>query len=437
MSNNWFMRSMEKISSVVEEKITPPLIKIGSNKFMVAIRASLVRLIPMLIIGSIPMIFTNLPVESWAAAMAPYNDALNTLSNMTFGFMSLFLSISIGVEFAKIYKIDATMTSIITAACFIITVAPLDLENNVISAASFGSSGMFTAFVIGIVVAIVMHLCDKYNIGIRMPKSVPAGISSSFAALVPMAILFIFFWFLRIILGFELNVLLQSIISPILILSDTWYAVLIVALVLTLLWFVGIHGGSMTVQGVMYVFLFSNIALNAEQVAAGQAPTHVLTEPFVFTFGMPTGVAITLPLILIWFNSKSKRLRSISRLSLVPGIFNINEPMTFGTPLIMNPIMFIPFVFGTTTLGMMYGYVLIRLGLITAPYIQVPWTTPILIQPYLATAGDWRIVVAQLILLIVVAIIWYPFAKMYEKQLVEQESNEENSTLEAVTNSNE
>ncbi len=195
MSNNWFMRSMEKISSVVEEKITPPLIKIGSNKFMVAIRASLVRLIPMLIIGSIPMIFTNLPVESWAAAMAPYNDALNTLSNMTFGFMSLFLSISIGVEFAKIYKIDATMTSIITAACFIITVAPLDLENNVISAASFGSSGMFTAFVIGIVVAIVMHLCDKYNIGIRMPKSVPAGISSSFAALVPMAILFIFFWF--------------------------------------------------------------------------------------------------------------------------------------------------------------------------------------------------------------------------------------------------
>lgn len=103
----------------------------------------------------------------------------------------------------------------------------------------------------------------------------------------------------------------------------------------------------------------------------------------------------------------------------------------------MNPIMFIPFVFGTTTLGMMYGYVLIRLGLITAPYIQVPWTTPILIQPYLATAGDWRIVIAQLILLIVVAIIWYPFAKMYEKQLVEQESSEENSTPEAVTNSNE
>ena len=283
---------------------------------------------------------------------------------------------------------------------------------------------MFTTFVIGIIVAEVMHFCDKHNLGIKMPAGVPAGIASSFSSILPMTVLFVFFWFLRIIIGFDLNGFLKSILSPILILSDTWYAVLLVGLIMMLCWSVGIHGGSMTVQGVMYAFLVANIALNVEQIAAGMKPTHVLTEPFVFCFGMPTGNGITLPLVLIYLFSKSKRLRSVSRMSLIPSIFNINEPVVFGLPVVMNPTFFLPYVFGTTVFGMMYGYVLIRLGLMTAPYISVPWTTPPLLYPYLATSGDWRAVVAQLVLFIIVGLVWYPFAKAYERQLLKEEQLE-------------
>lgn len=372
------------------------------------------------------MILTNLPIASLAKVMAPYNDALNTLSNMTFGFISLFLAFGIGSELADTYGLDKTTVGIVSSVCFLLTVAPLDLKTNTISVGGFGASGMFTTFVIGIIVAEVMHFCDKHNIGIKMPAGVPAGIASSFSSILPMTVLFVFFWFLRIIIGFDLNNFLKSILSPILILSDTWYAVLLVGLILMLCWSVGIHGGSMTVQGVMYAFLVANIALNVEQVAAGMKPTHVLTEPFVFCFGMPTGNGITLPLVLIYLFSKSKRLRSVSRMSLIPSIFNINEPVVFGLPVVMNPTFFLPYVFGTTVFGMMYGFVLIRLGLMTAPYISVPWTTPPLLYPYLATGGDWRAVVAQLVLFIIVGLVWYPFAKAYEKQLLKEEQLENN-----------
>lgn len=415
---------LDKMTNFVDSKLTPPLIKFGNNKYMVAIRNALIRLIPLLIVGSFPMILTNLPIASLAKVMAPYNDALNTLSNMTFGFISLFLAFGIGSELADTYGLDKTTVGIVSSVCFLLTVAPLDLKTNTISVGGFGASGMFTTFVIGIIVAEVMHFCDKHNIDIKMPAGVPAGIASSFSSILPMTVLFVFFWFLRIIIGFDLNGFLKSILSPILILSDTWYAVLLVGLVLMLCWSVGIHGGSMTVQGVMYAFLVANIALNVEQVAAGMKPTHVLTEPFVFCFGMPTGNGITLPLVLTYLFSKSKRLRSVSRMSLIPSIFNINEPVVFGLPVVMNPTFFLPYVFGTTVFGMMYGFVLIRLGLMTAPYISVPWTTPPLLYPYLATGGDWRAVVAQLVLFIIVGLVWYPFAKAYEKQLLKEEQLE-------------
>jgi len=427
-SSTGFEKRMTTIAKWVEEKISPPLLRIGNQRHLLAVRSGLIRIIPLIIVGSIPLILTNLPVESWAMAMEPYEDSLNTFFTMTFGFMGLFLAISMAAELAILYKLETTMVSIVTAVCFIISVAPVDLESGTISIEYFGSTGIFTAILVSIIVAEVLRFANEKKITIKMPAGVPENIVASFAALIPMFALFTFFWFVRIILNFDIADALSLIVSPLLVLADTWYAVLITSLILCLLWFVGIHGGSLTVQGVMYAFLFSNIAANAEAHAAGQPLPHIFTEPFVFTYGMASGVGITLPLIFIWWRSRSERLRKVSRISLGPGIFNINEPLNFGAPVILNPIMFLPFVFGTTTLGMMYGYFITKLGLVTAPFIQVPWTTPVLIQPYLATGGDWRAVVAQLILLIVVSIIWYPFAKMWEKRCIEEEQQAAEST---------
>lgn len=419
-----FEARMSRVAEWVEAKVAPPLMRVGNQRHVFAIRAGLIRIIPLIIVGSFPLILANLPVKSWADAMAPYNDSLMTLFQMSFGFLSLFLAISVGAEMGRMYKLEITTVSIITAAGYLITVAPVDLKNGMLPINYLGATGMFSAFVVGIIVAEVMRFMRDHNLTIKMPAGVPENIGASFSALIPLSILLVFFWVLRVLVGFELTKAINAIISPLLIVSDTWYAVLIASFLLTLLWFVGMHGGSLTVQGVLYPLLVANIAANAAAHQVGQPITHVFTEPFVFTWGMPTGVGITLPLIFMWWRSKSARLREVARVGLAPAFFNINEPVNFGAPILLNPVMFLPFVFGSTTLGMMYGYVITRLGLVTAPYVQVPWTTPVLVQPYLSTGGDWRAVIAQLILLIVVAMIWYPFAKVWERRCIAEESAE-------------
>lgn len=431
MKTNKFEATMDKFSGWIERYIAPPLVKMGNQRHFAAIRAALIRTIPLIIIGSLPLILTSLPVESWANAMAPYADKLNTLYTMTMNFMTLYLAISLGAELARMYEeLDSTIVSIVTVACYIITVAPVNLEDGTLNVTGFSAKGMFTLFVVAIVVAEFMHFAYKHNIIIRLPKSVPSGIAQSFASLLPMAILLVFFWLLRVVIGFDLNSLLNTIVSPLLAVTDTWYAAFICALLLQLLWFVGIHGGSFTVWGVMYPFLLTNIAENAAAVAAGEAMPHILTEPFFYSWTMIGGVGMTLSLVVLWMKSKSSHLREVARLSFLPGIFCVNEPVMFGVPIVLNPLMFVPFVFLTSLLGTMYGYILTAIGWISPAYVQIPWTTPPLLQPYLSTGGDWRNVVAQAILIVLMGIIWYPFAKLYEKRCIA----EEQENLEAESN---
>jgi PTS system cellobiose-specific IIC component len=420
-----FELAMTQVGTWIEKYIAPPLVKLGNQRHFAAIRAALIRTIPVIIIGSLPLILTNLPIPALAEAMASVAPKLNILFTMTFGFTSLYLAISIGTEMAKMYdELDVTTVSIVTVACYLITVSPVDLANGVLAYDPLSAKGMFAVFVCGIVVAEVMHFMYKYNLTIRMPKAVPKNVAASFSSLVPMAVLLVFFWVLRVVLNFNIYELINMIISPLLIISDTWYAALICSLLWQLLWFVGIHGGSFTVWGVMYPFLLANMAANSAAAQAGAAIPHIITEPFFYSFACIGGVGITLPLVIIWLRSKSVMLRDVARVSILPAIFCINEPVLFGAPIVLNPIMLIPFVFLTTLLGTLYGYVLTALGWISPAIVQVPWTTPPLFQPFLST-GDWRNVVAQLVLIILMFVIWYPFAKIWEKRCLAMEAEGE------------
>ena len=416
---------LEKLGLWIEKYIAPPLVKVGSQRHIVAIRAALLRVIPLIIVGSVPLILTNLPVESWANFMQPYADSLNTLFAMSFGFMSLYLAFCLGAELSKMYKeLDATTVGIITVACFLITVTPVNLADGVIDVGPFSASGMFAAFLCAIIVTEVMHLMISRNWTIRMPKQVPQNVAASFSSLVPMAVLLVLFWFLRIILNFNIYELLNIVISPLLVISDTWYAVLIAALLLQILWFCGIHGGSFTIWGVLYPFLLANMAANAAAAAAGTAIPHIFNEPFVFTWIMIGGTGSTLPLVIYWWRSKSTVLRKVGRISLIPGLFCINETVIFGAPMVLNPLMFIPFVFLTSVFGAMYGYVLTAIGWVSPAIVATPWTTPPLLQPFISTGGDWRAVVAQAVLIVLLFIIWIPFGRIWEKRMLIQEQGE-------------
>ncbi|GMG97770.1 PTS sugar transporter subunit IIC [Tepidimicrobium xylanilyticum] len=418
-----FEARMNRFAEVIDKHIAPPLVKIGNQRHFAAIRAALIRTIPLIIVGSLPLIITNFPIAKVQELIAPFSSQLNVLYAMSFGFTTLYLVISLARELSALYdNLDPTIVSIVSLASFLIAVTPISLETNTIEVTGFSAKGMFAAFIITIFVVEFMNFAYKHNIVIRMPRAVPKNIADSFAVLVPMFLLLVFFWFIRIILGFDIYLFIEKLVSPLMVISDTWYAAFITSLLLQMLWFVGIHGGSFTIWGVLYPFLLANIAENSAAAVAGQPIPNIITEPFFYTYAIIGGVGITLPLVFIMWKSKSSLLREVSRVSLIPAIFCINEPVMFGVPIVLNPIMFLPFVFGTTLLGTVYGYVLTKLGWVSPAIIHVPWTTPPLLQPYLSTGGDWRAVIAQLVLIIIVGFIWYPFAKIWERRCLEEES---------------
>lgn len=157
-----FEACMDKIGQWIERKIAPPLVKMGNQRHFAAIRAALIRTIPLIIVGSIPLILTNLPVESWAEAMAPVNEKLNVLYSMTFGFTTLWLAISLGSELAKMYEEqDPTMVSIITVCSYLITVEPIDLETGMLGTTGLSAKGMFSLFIVAIIVVEFMHFAYK------------------------------------------------------------------------------------------------------------------------------------------------------------------------------------------------------------------------------------------------------------------------------------
>lgn len=169
-----FEARMDRFAEVIEKHIAPPLIKFGNQRHFAAIRAALIRTIPLIIVGSIPLIVTNFPVKKVQELIAPYANALNVLFAMSFGFTTLYLVISLARELSALYdNLDPTTVSIVSLASFLIAVTPIDLETNTIEVTGFSAKGMFAAFLITIFVVEFMNFAYKHNIVIRMPKAVP------------------------------------------------------------------------------------------------------------------------------------------------------------------------------------------------------------------------------------------------------------------------
>ncbi len=181
----------------------------------------------------------------------------------------------------------------------------------------------------------------------------------------------------------------------------------------------GIHG-DLTIGIALEPVWQANLAANAQAVAAGMKPTAIYTGIFR-SFVVPGGSGATLPLAIYFIRSKSERLRRVGWLGVWPGIFNINEPITFGAPVIFNPILAIPFII-ITFLNVTVAYLATSAGLVSPTYIQAPWTLPSPILMFLATGYDWRaIIVAILTEFVIPGIIWYPAFKAWEKEVLKTE----------------
>jgi len=252
-----------------------------------------------------------------------------------------------------------------------------------------------------------------------MPAGVPPAIANAFVALVPGAVIIFGWWAVRFLLNLDIAGGLVEVLARVVPAASTYVAVAIAETFHAFLWTMGIHG-DLTIGIALEPVWTANLAANAQAVAAGQTPTAIYTNLFR-SYVVPGGSGATLPLALYFIRSKAPRLRRVGWLGIWPGIFNINEPITFGAPVIFNPVLMIPFIV-ITFLNATVAYLAHTAGLVTPTYIAAPWTLPSPLLMFMATGFDVRAAILALITEFVIpGVIWYPAFKAWERQVLEKE----------------
>lgn len=407
------------MKEVFMDKIIPFLMKLGNNKCLVAIRDGISITIPFTIIGSVFLIIGNLPINGWNNIIAPYSAMLNAAVNTTFGIIGLIGAISVGYFFSKMHEVDEITGTIISLVCFLLATLNGELGINI---PSFGSTGLFTAIIVPVICTSIMAWAVKKGIVIKLPASVPPAVSKSFEALIPAGLSILLFWGVRVLLNIDINNIITVMFSPFVIALNTLPGSILVMFIILMLWFVGIHGNAL-VGNLCLPITMTYLASNTTAYQAGETVPYINAEGFYY-FGMGlggTGTTIGLAIAIALF-AKSKRYKTLGKLTLVPAFFGINEPIIFGLPIVLNPMMFIPFVF-TPIILQIITWVLMSSNIIGKVVTSIPWTTPPILSGFLVTGGDWRAAVWQAIEVVIAICVYLPFFKILDKQ----ESNMENS----------
>lgn len=422
---------MSKFKRTLEEKLLPIAAKLGTNKGLIAIRDGVTMSMPLLIIGSIFMIIASLPIKSVETFLNDSGIAgyLWKGVSSSFGLVALIASFGIAYSFANQYKVDGVAAGIVSLSAFV-TVTPFIASDSGegITISYLGASGIFVAIVIGLISAYVYQWFINKNIQIKLPESVPPAISRSFSAIIPGAVI-ITFWLIVFALldAYKLpnmHQIVQTLLGkPLGLLGSTLIGTMIVTGLNSIFWFLGIHGGS-TVNAIFNPVWIANLDANAKAAQAGQELTNIVTSAFMDNFVYIGGGGATLGLVLfislVALKKKaSKQTKAVAPLTLVPGIFNINEPAMFGLPLVMNLAILIPFVI-VPMVNTLIAYTAFASGLVPLTYTTATWTMPPVISGFLTT-GSIMGSLLQIVIIIVDILIYAPFYMMIESTNKKQE----------------
>ena len=397
---------------------------------------------PATIIGSIFLLIGNFPINGWSDKMASifganWQTPLNQVSGATFDILALIAVFGIAYAYTRNEGHEAVPAGIlgiisflIVTNAFVVTEAG-EVVGGVIPKAWTGGQGMICAIIIGLLVGFIYSLFLNKDIRIKMPESVPTGVSNAFTALIPGVVIgtgsMIIYVVCDAVKGISMTEIIYEILQiPMQSLSDSLIGIILIMFFISLLWWCGIHGPNV-VMAIMSPILTANALDNQSIIDAGQAlvagdNAKIVTVQMVDIFGKFGGAGITLGFVIAGIIiAKSKQMKSISKLSLIPGVFNINEPVIFGLPIVFNPLMLIPFII-VPVLAVIMTYASIALGFIQ-PFTatQVPWTTPPIISGFLLSG--WQGAVLQIAILAVAIVVYLPFMKMLDKEALKQEES--------------
>ncbi|RNB76594.1 PTS cellobiose transporter subunit IIC [Brevibacillus panacihumi] len=428
----------------LENRVMPVAGRIAEQKHLQAIRDGIILTLPLLIIGSLFLIIGFLPIPG-------YNDFMSSVFgenwltkllypvNATFDIMALIVSFGVAYRLAEKYKVDPLSAGAISVAAFLLATpyktmftpegASAAVEvGGVIPVALMGSQGLFVAMLLAIISTEIYRKIIQKNIVITMPAGVPPAVSRSFVALIPAFVVLLVVWLLRILLentSFESihNIVSDLLAVPLNALGGSLIGAIIAVLLVHMLWAVGLHGAAIVggVLGPIWLSLMDQNRAAFQADPNGELP-NVITQQFFDLWIYAGGSGATLALVvLMLMRARSQQMKNIGRLSIAPGLFNINEPVTFGMPIVMNPLLIIPFILAPVVL-VIISYFAMSTGLVAKPSgVAVPWTTPLIISGYLATGGKISGMVLQAFNFIVSLIIYYPFFRMWDKKKLAEE----------------
>lgn len=429
---------MHKISQFIEEKVAPVATRLSSQKYLKALQSTFLFLIPFFTIGSFALVLISPPMDyttmdpgflcsfmrGWQAFADYTGPVLEYVFNVTMPLMSLYVAVGISYNLCKEYKMNTMMPILVTMSTFVIS-ASMNVDRT-LSFAAFDATGLFTAIFVGITSFELYRVLVEKKIGrINLEGSgVPPALADSIGNLVPVAIVVILTAFLNnLLLSFahiNLPQVITMLMTPLVSAVDNVWGIIILALIVMVFWWFGIHDSVIT--SALDPFFYSNLGANAAAFAAGTAAValpHVVTAPFWRNFMAIGGSGATLGLAFLALTSKSKQLRTIGKLSFIPSLFNINEPLIFGLPLMYNPIMMIPFIIVMPLNGLI-TYLAMSSGLVARTFAYASWNMFSPIAALIDTM-DFKAVLLIIFLIVVDILIYLPFFKAFEKEKIAEE----------------
>ena len=420
---------MEKLIQMVE-KMKPLFEKVSNNIYLRAIRDGFVSCIPVILFSSLFILVACVPEifdYKWPKAISTvlwqaYNYSMGMLGILMVATIAKSLTDSINTKMPKLRQINDVSVMIVSIICLLLlAVAPVE---GGISTEFMGTKGLLSAFVVAFTVPNIYKFFVKRNITIKLPDEVPHYIAQTFADLIPLSVAVMIYWVFGIVFkeatGMMFGAWILEVFKPLFVAADGYIGLAIIYGAMAMFWFVGIHGPSIVEPAVTAIYI-ANIEANLQIVNAGGHATNILTHPtsyFVATLG---GTGATLMFCAMCaFIAKSKQLRAVGRASIVPVTFAVNEPIIFGAPIVLNPVLFFPFVLTPILNVWVFKFFVDNLGMNAFTYI-LPWTTPAPIGLIIGTGFAQLAFVLAPLLLVMDAALYYPFFRVYDAQLVEKE----------------
>ena len=420
---------MNKLIAFIE-KGKPFFEKLSRNIYLRAIRDGFIAGMPVILFSSIFILIAFVP-NSWGfkwsddvvnLLMKPYSYSMGILALLVAGTTAKSLTDSVNRSMEKTNQINY-MSTLLAAIVGLLMLAADPIENG-LATGFLGTKGLLSAFLAAFVTVAIYKVCVKNNVTIRMPDEVPPNISQVFKDVIPFTLSVVSLYALDLLarhfVGASVAESIGKFFAPLFSAADGYLGITIIFGAFAFFWFVGIHGPSI-VEPAIAAITYANAEVNLNLLQQGMHADKILTsgtQMFIVTMG-GTGATLVVPFMFMWL-TKSKRNRAIGRASVVPTFFGVNEPILFGAPLVLNPIFVIPFIFAPIANVWIFKFFIETLGM-NSFTANLPWTTPAPLGLVLGTNFQVLSFILAALLIVVDVVIYYPFLKVYDEQILEEE----------------